>query len=789
MSLKKYIIYSVSTVCILALATYAVSCIWEPVYYNYPSFFGNKAPGKTAYRPFFYIGDDLYYDNGADRNQDNTDLLNDANIKEWRAFAGPAIALNDIDSVVNKFSIKDVQKGGGKNSFVHWLHNDKTGEAIDYLVYAKQCEPYVSSESYWDTLKVNRDSSEILINKGLAACAKVKADFIRMRYAFQVLRLAFYTKQNDRTLNLYSKLIGNKQDTSLAYARCLGFKAGVYFRQSSYAQAAYLYSRMFEICDGLKPTAMISFNWCVSNTEAVDGVLAAALNLCKNNHERAVITVIHALREYAEALPDIKKAYELDPTVEGIDVLVNREINKVEERYQAHYINKMNGIAYDSYVQYFEDAPEGKQELMADSVRKTYPAYLKKINDFTRRMIQDKKNSSVAFWYLSSAYIQYMLHNTEQVQANMQLAGNTATTNQEKQLYQVLTILYSIQHQPNITPAFENELLPKLQALEKLAAGSSDQENNFVNIMSYLLAPKYLQQKDTIKALYCMAHYQMRIDGVRVTYSADDSYEDRPGEILNKMSLESLHKVQAFEANTGKTPFEAWLVANTSYTGATLAELEGTKYLREFNFKAAEKIFQNIPNLESLPYPFEMRINDYEDTVYRQDKTVLTNKYTFAKQMADLQDTIALKPNSAPALYKYALGLYSMSYYGRASHLFTYYHHSWDESKYFKTKERDKLPAVFQEYYGVYTAEKYFNMAEKAAINATLKAKCVFGAAKCWQKRCPSKGDEGYDDESYVTYSLSNPYFKTLKRTYGTNEFTKEVYSTCSYYRDYVKKN
>lgn len=778
MNWKKYIIFSISTACILVGAKYAYSCIADVVYYAYPSFFGNKAPGKLAYRPFFYISGDLYYDNWYDKNQEGRDLLNLANLKEWQSYTSSNIPLEAIDSAINKLSIKDLMNGKSKNVFVRWLLANKSNDVIDYLVYAKQCEPYVIAND-WDTLRVNADSSWILINKGLNACTKAKNSFLRMRYTFQVLRLAFYNKQNDKTLALYNKLVGDTQEPSLMYARCLGLKAGVYFRKSDYVRAAYLYSRMFDASDGLKRTAMISFLWSVNNNDSVQNVAAFAANLCKNNHERAVITVMQALREFGTGLPFIQKAYELDPAVEGIDVLMNREINKIEERYQAHIINKENGIAYDNYAQYFEGRPYDQQEALNDSVRSTYPSYLVKLNGFARRMIEEKKNGNTAYWYLTSAYIQYMLHNTKEMYAAMQLAGTLTMNNQEKQLYQVILVLYSIQNHPALTPAVEAELLPQLQALNKLAVDNSDMENNFSNIMNYLLAPKYLQQKDTVKALYCMAHSEE---------GSDAAFQDRPGIILDRMNIESLHVVQAFEVNKNKTPFEAWLVSNTYYDTRTLAELEGTKYMRAYNFKDAEKILASIPHLDSLPFPFEMRINDYEDTVYHEDNAVLNNKYTFASQMASLQDTIAKNPGNAPALYKYALGLYGMSYYGRSPHLFTYYHASSDEFKYYKTKERDALPGVFQEYYGLYTAEKYFSLAAKAATTATLKAKCIFGAAKCWQKRCPLASNNEDVDLSYVEYSLSNPYFKILKHDYGTNAYAKEIYNTCSYFRDYVKK-
>lgn len=816
MNWKKYAILSISIMAVIGVAKYAYSCIAEEVYYDYPSFFGNKAPGKNTYRPFFYVSEDQFYNNYADNGQDNSDLLNLENLREWQRYTKNEAQIKDIDSLVNKFSIDDLKKIATKktqdlpgskksNSFAKWLAQNTPSNAARYFVFAKQCEPYVTPQSDWDTLTVNRDSSEILINKGLALWGNSKNHFLQLRYAFQVLRLAFYNKKYDLTLSLYDSLIGDAQPQSpgLTYYRCLGLKAGVCFKKGNYAEAAYLYSKIFDGTDGLKKMSMVSFMWSVHNHGKSDAVIKAAEALCKDNHERAVITVMQALREGNKALPLIQQAYKLDPSVEGIDVLVNREINKMEERYQAHNINLANGIEYDSYEQYFEDQPVGRQGFLADSLRKTYPGYLGQLDSFIQTVIAEKNTEHQAFWHLSSAYISYLLDDTKRMEKEMKLATSVKMTSQDQELYQVFNILKKIKNHATITPAVESQLLPQLRALDSIANLNSDQDHNFFNIMNYLLAPKYLAQKDTIKAVYCMAHSQRKNEQfygdyswyfydeskVRSTYLMDAAYRDRGGVILDQMTIESLHEVQRFEQSSKKTAFESWLVSGTYYDKNTLKELEGTKYLRAFQFSTAAARLKDIPHLDSLAYPFEMHINDITDTIYREDSLTVTTKYSFAKQMAALQQTIQSNPDNAPAIYKYALGLYGMSYYGRSPNLFSYFQSHADAYKYYKTPQRDRLPEPFQEYYGLYTAEQYFNLAARAAKTASLKAKCVFGAAKCWQKRCTSFKDDDYLRLSYVRYCLTNPYFKILKEDYNTSNFAKELYNTCSYYRDYVKKN
>ncbi|SDZ90912.1 hypothetical protein SAMN05192529_10415 [Arachidicoccus rhizosphaerae] len=818
MNWRKFTILSFSIIGAILVAKLTYSCIPEAIYYNYPSFFGNKAPEQVAYRPFFYVSEDPYYNNYDDQQQNNDDLLNLDNLKEWQDYTHQTCSLIDLDSLINKYpvqTLRDISTGNlnhltvrqRQNTFSQWLFNNNKRDALQYLIFAKDCEPFVTTKNYWDTLTVNIDSSEILIKDGINKWNNTKDSFLKSRYAFQILRLAFYNKKYDRTLKLYDSLIGNASSNSrtLSDYRSLGLKAGVYFRRNNYPQAAYLYSKLFTGPDGVKQTAMLSFLWSIRHEQPKNSktVLQSAYELCSDDHERAVMTIMQALRETDKALPLIKKAYALDPAIKGLDVIFNREINKMEERYLTYNIDQSNKIEYLSYFEYFEGQPAAMQAYLSDSVRKTYPGYLGQLNAFSQKMIKDQKSGSPAFWHLSSAYISYMLDDVEQMSREMSLAKSSGMNNEESQLFQVFEILKIIKNQDIITSETETLLLPQLKKLDMLADSNSDRNQNFYSVMNLLLAPKYLAQKDTIKALYCMAHSRREnttshgysyinffdFKSVPSKYRVDVSLTDRPGQLLDKMDIISLHKIQSYLDNSNHSPFDKWLVNNTYYNESTLKELEGTKYLRAFDFKSAAAILKNVPHLDSLSYPFEMHILDITDTIYHQDTSIITTKYSFAKEMAALQQAIASDSNNTLALYKYALGLYAMSYYGRAPHLFIYYHSTSDEYKYYKTTQRDQLPNVFQEYYGLYTAEKYFNLAAKAAKTATLKAKCIFGAAKCWQKRCADMDEKDYEDLNYFAYSLTNPYFKTLSTQYSSSEFTKALYNTCSYYRDYLKKN
>ena len=118
------------------------------------------------------------------------------------------------------------------------------------------------------------------------------------------------------------------------YYRCLSIKAGAFYKTGDYNTAAYLYSLAFNGTDDNKLSNYVSYDWCFGNHgEAENGPTAsrkAVLALAKSNEQKAVISVMDALHEYNDGLPLMKESYALDPKVKGLDVVMTREINKLE---------------------------------------------------------------------------------------------------------------------------------------------------------------------------------------------------------------------------------------------------------------------------------------------------------------------------------------------------------------------------------------------------------------------------------------------------------------------------
>ena len=121
-------------------------------YDYYTSFFHQNLPDAKAYRPFYYTGYNFLYD--ASEPVNTPDIL----AQEWAGYCAAPVTAADAKKLVNKFSVKDLQnlyyhieKGQPlkipdsvkQNSMTGYFLNSKDLEALGYILYARQAEPYV----------------------------------------------------------------------------------------------------------------------------------------------------------------------------------------------------------------------------------------------------------------------------------------------------------------------------------------------------------------------------------------------------------------------------------------------------------------------------------------------------------------------------------------------------------------------------------------------------------------------------------------------------------------------
>lgn len=802
MTWKRFTTLAFSLFLLVPLEQWVTACggDYDPYDY-YTSFFANNINPDPAYSPFRYTEYLPYYDNWYDYNEEgNEEMLPDANIEEWYNYCGKAAPKADIDSFVYQYAYKDlsnlyyhIEKGNPlqvpgvmqRNGFTKWFLQQKDLEALGYLMHAKKCEPLAAiSYNSWEPVQRDTVGSARLIKSGLQLHKAAKKEFFQWRYAYQVIRATFYSGRYQQTLQLFNELVGDKTAANVMYPRILSLKAGALYKTGKDAEAAYLYSRTFDLSNESLEGTHISYEWSSDSVSSND-----ILRYCKNEHEKAVVYIMDGLYRHQdedEGLQLLQNAYKADPSIRGLDIVMTREINSLEQNFMTDDLTRSyKGKSPNWYWgQGFMPVNEERNKQW-DKIRSDMYAHIDGLNAFAQKVATEGKNGRKSYWWLVSSYLYFMKHDASKSEQYLAKAEKESLTPNEKSVAEVIRMLYILRADGKVTAATEEKMLPRLKALQARSKGKDRYATRtFVNFMSTALAQTYFAQQDDIKAVYVLA--------LASNNQVSTEFGDWSGAVLEGMGPEGIEKVKAFYNKPSNTGFEKWLTDGSPYNTERLNELEATQYLRRQEFARAAELLKNVPQKmldeNRLPDPFLAQLRD-EQELNDADTARWYDKRSFAQRMTELEAKLKKSPADAQAAFDYGTGLYNMSYYGKAHNAYTYYRSSVDGNAYYKD---DKLGTDEKEYYGVYKAEQYFLKANEAFSDPEQKAKCLFMAAKCWQKRCTSSSGESawsrYGDEEYYKYSLANPYFGQMREQYVTTKFFQKSVASCSYLRDYLRK-
>jgi hypothetical protein len=307
--------------------------------------------------------------------------------------------------------------------------------------------------------------------------------------------------------------------------------------------------------------------------------------------------------------------------------------------------------------------------------------------------------------------------------------------------------------------------------------------------MSDVLAKRYHEQGNLSKEVLCMGAADKIGNGF--------SYVNAVGFFREKCSSTDVEKLFALMNSKQQNKFEKYLIGFNTITKSTVTDFAGTAYLRDNNYAKAAEWFAKADDKKSMTIntnPFANLLYDREERLPSEAK-FSTTKLAFALEMQDLLKKAGTdKANADNHYYKYALGLYNMTYYGHAWQLVEYYRSGSDG--YYIPKDATGFQ---KEYYGCFGAEAYFKKAMEASSDKNFKARCLFMMAKCNQKRVrrPQYEDftgtdswDKYDaaNKNYWPQFKYNQYFPQLVKEYGSTPFFKEAMNSCSYLSDYVRR-
>ncbi|MGC4101615.1 hypothetical protein [Ferruginibacter sp.] len=764
-------------------------------YDYYTSFFHQNLPDAKGYKPFYYTGYNFLYD-------ENEPLLPaDALAKEWSNYCGNNVSDADAKKFVNKFAWKDLNNlyfnieknqplkipdSVAHNSMTDYFIKQKDLEGLGYIMYAKQVEPYVyGGETSWDVPQ--RDSLKMakLIKNGQQLYTVAKKDIFKLKFAYQVLRLAHYSGRYFDVIKWYDEYAPSITGNSVLQPMCVALKAGALFRTGESKEAAYLFSKAFNASVVKRISNYLGFKWSVnSQTERSE-----YLQRCSGNAEKAAMLGLFAIGSSGNEIAAMKEVYKLDAGADILEVLAVREINKLEEKYFSPLLQHEKG-GKALYLSWNDDASDSSLNENSKAV--------KELSGFLHDVAAKNTVKNPGLFETGAAYTAYMLKDYSTAKKYLAAAEKMKLSEKVKDQWALTNLLVTINEKEKIDAAFEEQLLPSILWLYDKAKKEKAEETGYYsiqqwktfyrNLMSEIMAQRYHQQGDLHKEALAIGAADAIINNY-TGYAAGVNF------LRNKLVSKDVEKLYALIDNKQANKLERFIIDHSSVTRTTVIDFAGTAYLRDYNYANAISWFKRSTDKKNS----SINTNPFIDLLYDQEEALpnevkySTTKLAFAEEMLRLEKSLTTdKANLAKNLYKMANGFYNMTYYGHAW-LLVQYDRSGSDG-YYMPKD---ATAFEREYYGCFKAQEYFEKAMNASTDKNFKARCLFMMAKCSQKQLSRPQYDDYQDnyqkmevaeKKYFEDFMNSKYFPQLVKEYGNTAFYKQAWNSCSYLRDFVQK-
>ena len=773
------------------------SWLLEHYTFNHPFFSYQFDPSSQFYSKSWHE----YNENAPDYN-DYTIY----NINAWRSYL--QLTASTPDSSIKAFIYQNTNESlHATNSIQKSIDSKENASTIwKYLTlmheYKKNMTPTQNDWDYNNYAKgIGIDTIMPFIKNCEQEITKTKDVFIQWRLLYLSLRASHFNKHYALAASQFEKYYPlMTKDNSIAQYWCEGIYAGALLRLKQFGKSIYYSARTFANCQDQKSEAMNTYLF--SNRD-----WQSALAFCTNANDSIYVAMLEGANHTMPNMSFIQLVYQTNPQSEILKFLWLREASKIEEFLLSKQQHESKNIYYINY-----DTPINMDSMYA--ISNTLTQFIQLSGQILNNPLNLPAKTTVAN---TLAYYYYKTNKPEQA---ISLLANIATSPKdsiEANQYKLLKTLLTLKKDNKLEA---QSFISLIQYFKSIPYGST---NNHVGY--YLLyneiAPYYLAMHDTNAAFWTYAYAHCYDADSFNIYASDYSpesfnYANFATYLLNQhysiTQIESLKN--DFLTKKGKSAFETYLIQHTQFEeGIKLFDLViARKYMLNEQWENAIQIYEQCPTSFTSqlgPNPANFYINDAIETDSSQlHKNNFTVKQIMQlaqklKSLADIQT-----PSSAKDKLLYATLLYNMSYYGKNHYILDnhwyqnssttayYQYDSINTHLFYDNQDVYEMPLhpLYQNYFHLYNAEKYLQLALPDLASLEDKAQCTFLLAKCWQKRCPSikKYNEEYqyfeDLSDYVGNSTKNPYFKQLATEYKKTKLQEQIFNTCSYYRQYLQK-
>jgi hypothetical protein len=627
----------------------ALACGPDLPIYEFYSLFYNDLAANEKNKDYSYGRNNIYlnyndYYNDPELKDD--DLVHDAIIQSWVNYTG------------NKIKSDAVNLGfGGNKNFI--LQLDKIGKknAAKYMAFYNECKSNLLSELPYEEVeqKTIEQSASQFYSNAKSLLANETDPFLIERYLYLMSRLDMKTNEKTDFVQQYKKHESKINQKSPIYPLLKSNYAGSLRKSGNLSEAFYLFSQIFHDYPSQANRAFRSIaDYKIPYSSDVD-------KICMNEAEKANVYALIALQPKIEGLPFIEKIYNAKPDYGNLDLIFNREINKMEKMYFSTKKKRFD---------YWEKT---------DVQTKAGSTQLKKLQEFADKVIKENKRD-VSFWHLSNSYFHLLNNNAAAARQSLGLASPNKKINARQ--IDVLKLYIDLNDPLIKDDASIAKLIEKIKPLRQIKR--MEDASMLLHCGELLRSKLSIAQSPKVESKSSIFSGCNKTKAVDVDYSQENKARLFAIELLTSFQRDSmtyalfgqsrqvvydttkLDYLEAFEMGfLNKTPANA--IDKSLYASMELDidgfyKALGRKYVLARNFDKAALAFSKLSKegMASLDYYNSSNGNDPLLQLQRK----IPNASEYCKAIAESKKLA--ESGNEQAILKYATHLYNVSYYGNA---------------------------------------------------------------------------------------------------------------------------
>ncbi|MBO9566404.1 MAG: hypothetical protein J7621_26755, partial [Niastella sp.] len=626
------------------------------------------------------------------------------NVQEWIALIGGKTNEQDVDAIIydtppNDF-LTNLDQLSKTNSFARLLKQPGNKELLNYMKLAKKIELYTANPDPWQENKYSDPNRDKLISEAEARYKSSTNPNLRMRLAYQLVRLYGYDYSYNTAAKWQQKVADEKIDSWIQYA-ALYDRA----RSAPEPEKYYLMSRVFD---------QSNFNrkYCLWGFREVN--LKKVLPFTTSEHERTVLYAMKAFRDPGRTLHNIKYIYSREPHYKEIPFLLLREINKAEDWLLT---NKVTGFEPATAESWYAEAD-------GDNVKnyKMDQLYARQLYDFVKQLLAERKQQDRPLLQLCAAHLAFIQGMPSVSRQHLEAASRMSNLPAKiKTQIQINDLLLRLEADSSFDKTTEDKLMRLLLApASQLDVHSPGYMKDQLILYT---GKKLIRNGQRAKGLLLLGKTRralglLSIDTYKSVYEM--MWETATANDYNEM----LHLLQ----KQSKSPFERFVTQGTVATPYDyydwakddpkakwninkLMDLKAGWYIRQDSLEKALAVLKQIPDTFWLKYPYDEYVKGnpfYLNINHPRKREKGEEDYDKIQVVAGMirlkQKAVEDKKNAALHYYKLANAYYNLTWHGKLWILSKPWSSMYDISDYSK----DLTVSRFNDaYYGCIRARAY----------------------------------------------------------------------------------